>query len=48
MEEVLIHIHKGNHTIYTTTGRIISEGIFEEDKPEESNPNEEEDEDSYE
>ncbi|MDA1610684.1 hypothetical protein PDK26_05335 [Bacillus cereus] len=42
MEEVLIHVHEGNHTLYTTTGRIISEGVFEEDKPAESNLNEEE------
>ncbi|MFL1665311.1 hypothetical protein [Bacillus cereus] len=42
MKEVLIHVHEGNHTLYMTTGRIISEGVFEEDKPEESNPNEEE------
>ncbi|MEH7456551.1 hypothetical protein V7183_04810 [Bacillus sp. JJ1127] len=44
MEEVLIHVYEGNHTLYTTTGRIISDGIFEEDKPEESNSNEEDDE----
>ncbi|ENQ3077972.1 hypothetical protein ACEOWG_001145 [Bacillus cereus] len=43
MEEVLIHVHEGNHTLYTTTGRIISDGIFKEDKHEESNPSEEDD-----
>ncbi|MEH7457957.1 hypothetical protein V7183_12145 [Bacillus sp. JJ1127] len=44
MEEVLIHVHEGNHTLYTTTGRILSEGVFEMDNPQESNPNEEEEE----
>ncbi|WP_161785247.1 hypothetical protein [Bacillus clarus] len=40
MEEVMIHVHEGNHTLYTTTGRIISDGVFEVDEPTETNPNE--------